>query len=166
MNEFFCNVRDHLTNREFLLGMLLATLLLVILCLVVKLICRCRRSRSSIVLKDMGGNFVIYRSAFRNFLKGVLKNVPGVVLRDVRLRQLKDDLLGVNLLLGAEPGADVVKIHDSLRTGILKEISDKLGVSSQIGELNLVFTSLPPSSELNGEPGREIAPPPAPQDEA
>ena len=48
----------------------------------------------------------------------------------------------------------------------MQEISDKLGVSSQIGELNLVFTSLPPSSELNGEPGREIAPPPAPQDEA
>ena len=160
MSGFFSNVAGHLTNREFLLGMLLATLLLVIVYLVVKLICRCRRNCDKIVILDQGGNFVIYRSAFRNFLRGVLKDVPGVVLRNVRLRQFKDGKLGVNLLLGAEPGADVVKIHDTLRTGILKEISEKLGITSQITEMNLLFTSLPPSNELKGEPGREIAPPP------
>ena len=158
MCGFFSNVTGHLTNREFLLGMLLATLLLVIVFLVVKLICRCRRNCNRIVLQDQGGNFVIYRTAFRNFLKGVLKGVPGLVLRDVRLRQLKEGKLAVNLLLGAEPGADVVKIHDTLRLGILKEISEKLGISYQIGEMNLLFSSLPPSDELKGEPGREITP--------
>ena len=68
--------------------------------------------------------------------------------------------MAVNLSLGAEPGADVIKIHDTLRADILKEISDKLGISNQIDEMNLVFKSLPTSDELKGEPGREIAPPP------
>ena len=47
MCGFFSNVTGHLTNREFLLGMLLATLLLVIVFLVVKLICRCSASREA-----------------------------------------------------------------------------------------------------------------------
>ena len=160
MCGFFSNVAGHLTNREFLLGMLLATLLLVIVFLVVKLICRCRRNCNQIVVRDQGGNFVIHRAAFRNFLKGILKGVPGVVLHDVRLLRLKDDKMAVNLSLGAEPGADVIKIHDTLRADIVKEISDKLGISNQIDEMNLVFKSLPTSDELKGEPGREIAPPP------
>ena len=57
MCGFFSNVAGHLTNREFLLGMLLATLLLVIVFLVVKLICRCRRNCNQIVRAILSGSF-------------------------------------------------------------------------------------------------------------
>ena len=151
MSDFFNNVWGHLTNKEFLLGMLLAALLLVIVYIVVKLVLKCSKKLDRISIQDDGGNFVICRPAFQNFLTGVLKAVPGVTLKNVRLRQLPEDKIRVNLYLGAEPGADIIKIHDTLRSGILREIAEKLGVKEQIGELNLMFTSLPPSNELKAD---------------
>ncbi|MBR6471252.1 MAG: hypothetical protein IKS83_05610 [Victivallales bacterium] len=144
----FSKIVDHLKNGEFQLGMLWAVILLLVAYGIVKVILLVRKSCGKIIIKDEGGNFVITRSAFRNFLSGVFKDVPGVDLNNVQMTKWKGEQIKVDLYLDAEPDADVIKLRDSLRNVVLRETAEKLGISSQIGELNLVIKSLPPSDEL------------------
>ena len=146
----FSTILGQVKSQEFLWGLLVATVVWLVVYGVLKLILRFRKTCNRITVQDEGGNFVIYRSAFFNFLTGVFEEVPGIELNDVKLTKMGEDQVRVNLLLKAEPEADVIKIHETLRKGILKEISDKLGITSQIGELNLLIKSLPPSDEMKG----------------
>lgn len=145
---FFSTIWGVVKSAEFLWGLLVATVVWLLVYGVVKLVLHCRNSCNQISVQDEGGSFVIFRSAFFNFLTGVFEKIPGIELDDVKLMKMGDEKVRVNLLLKAEPEADVVKIHETLRNGILKEISDKLGISTQIGELNLLIKSLPPSDEM------------------
>ena len=142
------NVLNHLKNPEFLWGLLVGAILVAVIYFVVKLVLYYRKSCNKIVIEDDGGNFVIFRMAFRNFLTGVFEQVPGIELNDVKLKKLESGQVRVDMLLDADADADVIKLRESLRQGVLKEISEKLGISSQIGELNLVIKSLPASDEM------------------
>lgn len=135
---------------NFYYGFGTAAVLLVVAYVIVKLVLRFRKSCDKIVIQDDGGNFVIFRSAFFNFLTGVFENIPGIELDSVKLLKMGDDQVKVNLLIKAEPEADVIKIRETLRQGVLKEVSEKLGITTQIGELNLLIKSLPPSDEMKG----------------
>ena len=135
---------------NFYYGFGTAAVLLVVAYVIVKLVLRFRKSCDKIVIQDDGGNFVIFRSAFFNFLTGVFENIPGIELDSVKLLKMGDDQVTVNLLIKAEPEADVIKIRETLRQGVLKEVSEKLGITTQIGELNLLIKSLPPSDEMKG----------------
>ena len=141
------NAGAYLANREFLLGMAFAAVVLVVLAALVKLFCLCRRGCNGIRINDNGGDFVIMRSAFLNFLRGTVERLPSLKLKSVNLRHHRGKVV-VELVVAAEPGADVVGIHNSLRNDILAEVKSKLGIEQQIEAMNIVFAALPASGDL------------------
>ena len=151
------NAGNYLTNREFLLGMAFAAIILVVLYLVIKglhaLHLRCDR----IQVKENGGDFIIMRNAFRDFLQGTIDTLSGVKLKCVAFYKHSDKVI-VDLYLTVVPGADVIYLRNSLRNDILTEVKNKLGIAQQIEEINVKISAMPPSGKLSANPDAEATP--------
>ena len=151
------NAGNYLTNREFLLGMAFAAIILVVLYLVVKGLRALHRRCDCIQVKENGGEFVIMRSAFRDFLKGTIDTLSGVKLKCVALTKHADKVI-VDLYVSVVPGADVIYLRNSLRNDILVEVKNKLGIAQQIEEINVKISAMPPSGKLSANPEAEKEP--------
>lgn len=146
--EFISKIGDYLTNCQFWTGVIAAAAVIIVVEFLLWAIMKMRRKVDIIVIKDEGGDFAISRKAFKEFLKGVIATLPGIVLKDVALRRRPQNKVHVTLFIAVQANANLVTAHDQLRNSLLTEAQSKLGVNDVIDGVDIICANLPTSADL------------------
>lgn len=141
-----CCISDCLTNPCFWYGVAAGVILLLLVCLIVWAVRRCRARMDAVTIRDEGGDFAVTRKALKGFLQSVVTKVPGVSLKCLELvrRKGKCDL---DLCLTASADANLVEAHKSLRALVRDEVRIQLGLDECLGDVNFRFVSIPAPRE-------------------
>ena len=142
VKDYIQKVAGHLSDREFQLGMLFVVLLFLLCLLAMGLIRLRRRGRSTIVVSEEGGELVISRRAFADFVKGVVAEFPLFQLVDAWFVPVGGGHLRVGLKLKADASTELTTQHTILRDRLLGEFKARLGVGDKIGAIDMHIASL------------------------
>ena len=142
-----------LKDRNLWIGVLAGVVALGILEPVFLMVFRCRKGVDSVRIKDDGGEVTITRKAMRGFLRGLVAQVPGVLLKEFHLRQKKDGRLSLELFLALKDGAVPDRVQKALREILPVQLKERLGLQEQVSAVNLHFVQL-----CEGEGAQPCAP--------
>jgi len=109
-------------------GMIAAVVLAIVLRLLVWLLFE-RRRQHGICISGDNGDLVISMHALRDFVARVLTEFPDAALRQVKLRDRRNQL-DLTLHVDLVPGSGAMPLRDQIRVRIGEELADKVGVDN------------------------------------
>jgi len=154
--DYAGKVSGHFSDGEFRLGMLFVVVLLLVIAVAVAFFRLRNRRRRAIVISEEGGELVISRRAFCDFVRGVVSEYPLFRLVNAAFVP-KDGGFRVKLWLKSSADAELSAQHDMLRQRVVTELQTKLGLGDKVNAVDMVIVALTKAEEAATSP-KEIAP--------
>ena len=149
VREYVQRVVGHFCDREFRLGMLFVALLFLLCALALAIVRLRRRGRGAIVVREEGGDLVISRRAFADFVRSVVAEFPLFQLAEADFAPVGGGNLRVGLKLRADASTELTTQHNLLRERLMGEFKARLGLGDKISAINMNVVSLasPPAAD-------------------
>lgn len=140
------NILDFLVecvpDPYFQYGFVAGVAVFFVLYVILRLYWACRRRVKAIVIRGDGGDFVISKKAIFEFLRSSIRESSDAELTDIALYKRLGGKIRVNLMLSLGSVYQFNAIHDELRTRLLDEMQEKLGIGDRIENINLICAKL------------------------
>lgn len=148
VREYVQRVAGHFCDREFQLGMLFVALMFLLCALALAIIRLRRRGRDAVVVHEAGGDLVISRRAFADFVASVVTEFPPFQLVEADFAPAAGESLRVALKLKADSTTDLTSQHNLLRERLKGELKARLGLGDKVSAIDMQIVSLdsPPSA--------------------
>lgn len=125
-----------LWSKPFLYGLLIGAVLLFLVWVIVLCIRKSRMACKKITVPDSEkGNFSISANALETFVEKVAESFPEVQMSSLKLVSTRTGL-NMNIALRASEDANLLEIRKELRDRIFSELEKRLGIASEISEVN------------------------------
>lgn len=151
-----CNLWCAMGTCNFWIGAAFSAAVIIFFSVVIWISSKCRGGLKEIVVSDEGGSFTISSRAMRQFVRGIVGNIEGIVLKGVCFVK-RDKRCHVKISIAAKPQADLVAIKDRLRKEILEETRTKLGLGDLIEIVDINVVHLPSVDEMTEAVGEDSA---------
>ena len=135
------NVVDFFKS-DYAVGFLAGVVTCLVLWVVIKLISLCSSKKPFVISNnDEKGVFTLSHHALKDFINKVVSRYSSLELKDIDVKKRKE-AYDIDIDLRANSDSDLAVFREKLPEELLSEMKAKLGVTNQIGKINIQISAL------------------------